>query len=120
MSRYDYLKTSLGVSGGVLDYPALSPGAGAIWSMSSWPELRVRFVRGYWTSARAAAGIVVADRVLRQGVGALLATSELAFPLIKWLGVGLPALFWLGANGVPAPYRYEYHACGADPNCRAP
>ena len=65
---------------------SLSPGAGAIASMSS--GLNYGFVRGYWTALGLQLGLLLQIGVVAAGVGALLATSELAFTLIKWFGVG--------------------------------
>ena len=64
---------------------SLSPGAGAIASMSC--GLQYGFWRGYWN----ALGLQIA--VVAAGVGAVLATSSLAFSLIKWFGVAY--LLWL-------------------------
>ena len=64
---------------------SLSPGAGAIASMSS--GLNYGFVRGYWTALGLQLGLVLRVTVVAAGVGALLATSALAFTLIKWFGV---------------------------------
>lgn len=64
---------------------SLSPGAGAIASMSS--GLNYGFVRGYWTALGLQLGLVLQVAVVAAGVGALLATSALAFTLIKWFGV---------------------------------
>ncbi|WP_321347546.1 LysE family transporter [Halopseudomonas oceani] len=64
---------------------SLSPGAGAIASMSS--GLNYGFARGYWTALGLQLGLVIQIAVVAAGVGALLATSALAFSLIKWFGV---------------------------------
>ena len=64
---------------------SLSPGAGAIASMSS--GLNYGFARGYWTALGLQLGLVLQVTVVAAGVGALLATSALAFTLIKWFGV---------------------------------
>ena len=64
---------------------SLSPGAGAIASMSS--GLNYGFVRGYWTALGLQLGLVVQIGVVAAGVGAVLAASALAFTLIKWFGV---------------------------------
>lgn len=60
---------------------SLSPGAGAIASMSS--GLQYGFLRGYWN----ALGLALQIAIVAAGVGAILATSALAFSLIKWFGV---------------------------------
>lgn len=64
---------------------SLSPGAGAIASMSS--GLNYGFARGYWTALGLQLGLVMQIAVVAAGVGALLATSALAFSVIKWFGV---------------------------------
>ncbi len=64
---------------------SLSPGAGAIASMSS--GLNYGFARGYWTALGLQVGLLLQIAVVAAGVGALLATSALAFNLIKWFGV---------------------------------
>ena len=61
---------------------SLSPGAGAIASMSS--GLNYGFARGYWTALGLQLGLLLQIAVVAAGVGALLATSALAFNLIKW------------------------------------
>lgn len=64
---------------------SLSPGAGAIASMSS--GLRYGFVRGYWNALGLQLGLALQIAVVAAGVGALLAASATAFTLIKWFGV---------------------------------
>ena len=64
---------------------SLSPGAGAIASMSS--GLNYGFARGYLTALGLQLGLVVQIAVVAAGVGAVLAASALAFTLIKWFGV---------------------------------
>ncbi|MEH6672275.1 LysE family transporter [Halopseudomonas sp.] len=64
---------------------SLSPGAGAIASLSS--GLNYGFGRGYWTAIGLQLGLLLQIGVVAAGVGALLATSEMAFRLIKWFGV---------------------------------
>ncbi|GGD09076.1 LysE family transporter [Halopseudomonas salina] len=64
---------------------SLSPGAGAIASLSS--GLNYGFGRGYWTAIGLQFGLLLQIGVVAAGVGALLATSETAFRLIKWFGV---------------------------------
>lgn len=65
---------------------SLSPGAGAIASMSS--GLQYGFWRGYWNALGLQLGILMQIAIVGIGVGAILATSSLAFSLIKWFGVG--------------------------------
>jgi len=64
---------------------SLSPGAGAIASMSAGVTLGFR--RGYLTAIGLQLGLALQIAVVAVGVGALLATSQLAFTLIKWFGV---------------------------------
>jgi homoserine/homoserine lactone efflux protein len=65
---------------------SLSPGAGAIASMSC--GLRYGFWRGYWNALGLQLGLVVQIAIIAAGVGAVLAASATAFTLIKWFGVG--------------------------------
>ena len=71
---------------------SFSPGPGAISAMAS--GLRYGFRRGYWITAGLLAGILCQVLIVGVGLGALLATSELAFAIVKWLGVGY--LIYLG------------------------
>lgn len=64
---------------------SLSPGAGAIASMSS--GLKFGFLRGYWNVIGLQIALAVQILVVAAGVGAVLTTSALAFNLIKWFGV---------------------------------
>ncbi|WPC05376.1 homoserine/homoserine lactone efflux protein [Pseudomonas sp. MBLB4123] len=64
---------------------SLSPGAGAIASMSS--GLQYGFWRGYWTALGLQIGLALQIVIVAAGVGAILAASALAFSLIKWFGV---------------------------------
>jgi homoserine/homoserine lactone efflux protein len=64
---------------------SLSPGAGAIASMSA--GLQYGFWRGYWTALGLQVGLALQIVIVAAGVGAILATSALAFSLIKWFGV---------------------------------
>ncbi|TLX58814.1 homoserine/homoserine lactone efflux protein [Stutzerimonas nosocomialis] len=70
---------------------SLSPGAGAIASMSS--GLQYGFWRGYWNAIGLQLGLALQIAIVAAGVGAVLATSALAFSLIKWFGVAY--LVWL-------------------------
>ncbi|MCF7201470.1 LysE family transporter [Pseudomonas oligotrophica] len=70
---------------------SLSPGAGAIASMSC--GLQYGFWRGYWNAIGLQLALVLQIAVVAAGVGAVLATSALAFSLIKWFGVAY--LLWL-------------------------
>lgn len=70
---------------------SLSPGAGAIASMSC--GLQYGFWRGYWNALGLQIALALQIAVVAAGVGAVLATSALAFSLIKWFGVVY--LLWL-------------------------
>jgi homoserine/homoserine lactone efflux protein len=70
---------------------SLSPGAGAIASMSC--GLQYGFWRGYWNALGLQIGLALQIAIVAAGVGALLGTSVLAFSLIKWFGVFY--LLWL-------------------------
>lgn len=64
---------------------SLSPGAGAIASMSA--GLQYGFWRGYWNALGLQIGLALQIAIVAAGVGAILAASALAFSLIKWFGV---------------------------------
>ena len=70
---------------------SLSPGAGAIASMSC--GLQYGFWRGYWNAIGLQIALALQNAVVSAGVGEILATSSLAFSLIKWFGVAY--LLWL-------------------------
>ena len=71
---------------------SFSPGAGAISAMSS--GLKYGFARGYWNTAGLILGILFQFLIVAVGLGAVLATSELAFTIVKYLGVAY--LIYLG------------------------
>jgi homoserine/homoserine lactone efflux protein len=73
---------------------SLSPGAGAIASMSS--GLQYGFWRGYWNALGLQIALVVQIAIIAAGLGAVLATSALAFTMIKWFGVAY--LVYLGVK----------------------
>jgi threonine/homoserine/homoserine lactone efflux protein len=64
---------------------SLSPGAGAIASMSS--GLQYGFWRGYWNALGLQLGLAVQIAIVGAGVGAILTASASAFYAIKWFGV---------------------------------
>ena len=64
---------------------SLSPGAGAIASMSS--GLQHGFLRGYWNAIGLQLGLLLQIVIIAAGVGAVLAASATAFQAIKWFGV---------------------------------
>lgn len=64
---------------------SLSPGPGAVASLSS--GLRFGMRRGYWNAIGLAIGYGAQYVISVIGVGAILATSNTAFMIVKWLGV---------------------------------
>lgn len=64
---------------------SLSPGAGAIASMSC--GLQYGFWRGYWNALGLQLGLILQIAIIAAGVGAVLAASATAFHVIKWFGV---------------------------------
>ncbi len=73
---------------------SLSPGAGAIASMSS--GLQYGFARGYWNALGLQVGLALQIAVVAAGVGAILSASATAFAAIKWFGVAY--LVWLAVK----------------------
>ncbi|MFC9788981.1 LysE family transporter [Rhodococcus sp. NPDC127528] len=73
---------------------SLSPGAGAIASMSAGLNHGLR--RGYWNIVGLQLGLLLQIVIVAAGVGALLASSALAFTVIKWFGVAY--LLYLGVR----------------------
>ncbi|WP_426143856.1 LysE family transporter [Pseudomonas sp. DWP3-1-2] len=73
---------------------SLSPGAGAIASMAC--GLQYGFWRGYWNALGLQIALAAQIAIVAAGVGAVLATSALAFTLIKWFGVAY--LIYLGVK----------------------
>lgn len=71
---------------------SLSPGAGAVASMSAGRMCGFRL--GYWNVLGLQIALVLQISIVAAGLGAVLATSELAFVLVKWFGVGY--LLYLG------------------------
>ncbi len=71
---------------------SLSPGPGALCAMAS--GLKYGFRRGYWISPGLILGLWTQVLIVGLGLGALLATSELAFNVVKWLGAAY--LVYLG------------------------
>ena len=64
---------------------SISPGAGAIASMSS--GLNYGFKRGYWNALGLQLALLVQIAIVAAGVGVLFATSPWAFLAVKWFGV---------------------------------
>ncbi len=73
---------------------SLSPGAGAVAAMASGAEHGLR--RSYWTILGLQLGFLSHLAIVAAGVGAVLAASDTAFALIKWLGVAY--LLFLGVR----------------------
>lgn len=85
---------------------SLSPGAGAVASMSS--GLQYGFRRGYWNAIGLQLALLLQIAIVAAGVGALLAASELAFSLIKGFGVAyLVYLGWKQWRSPPSPITEE-------------
>ncbi len=78
---------------------SLSPGAGAVASMSS--GLNYGFRRGYWNALGLQLALALQIGIVATGLGAVLAASELAFSSIKWFGVAY--LVYLGWKQWVAP-----------------
>ena len=64
---------------------SVSPGAGAIASMSS--GLNYGFRRGYWNALGLQLALLVQIGIVAAGVGVLFATTPWAFLVVKWFGV---------------------------------
>lgn len=71
---------------------SISPGAGAVNTMSNGLRFGVKNTLPAILGLQLGYGIQIA--LVGVGLGALLASSSLAFELVKWLGVGY--LVWLG------------------------
>jgi len=80
---------------------SISPGAGAVAAMSA--GLNHGFARGYMMTIGLVLGILVQVAVVGLGLGALIAASNLAYALVKWLGVAY--LVYLGIRQWRAPLR---------------
>lgn len=80
---------------------SLSPGPGAIAAMGA--GLNHGFGRGQVIAFGLGLGVLTQLVVVGVGLGALLATSSLAFAAVKWLGVAY--LVWLGVQQWRAPAR---------------
>ncbi len=64
---------------------SISPGAGAIASMSS--GLNYGFKQGYWNTIGLQLAILVQFVIVAAGAGVLFATTPLAFSMVKWFSV---------------------------------
>ncbi|NDY92718.1 homoserine/homoserine lactone efflux protein [Ideonella livida] len=78
---------------------SLSPGPGAIAAMGA--GLNHGFRQGQTIAFGLALGVCTQLAVVGVGLGALLATSELAFAVVKWLGAAY--LVWLGIQQWRSP-----------------
>jgi homoserine/homoserine lactone efflux protein len=64
---------------------SISPGAGAIASMSS--GLNYGFRHGYWNAIGLQVALILQIVIVAAGVGVLFATTPWAFLVVKWFGV---------------------------------
>jgi len=78
---------------------SVSPGAGAVACMTS--GMRYGYRRGIWNIFGMQVGIALQLAIVGAGLGAILATSTMAFTALKWLGVAY--LCWLGVQQWRAP-----------------
>ena len=78
---------------------SLSPGPGAVAVMSA--SLQHGFARGWFAVVGLVLGFWTQLVVVAAGVGAIIATSALAFAVVKWLGVAY--LVYLGIRQWRAP-----------------
>lgn len=78
---------------------SISPGAGVVAAMSA--GARYGFVRGYLMTLGLVLGILTQVLAVAVGLGALIATSSIAFGVVKWAGVAY--LVWLGIAQWRAP-----------------
>jgi homoserine/homoserine lactone efflux protein len=78
---------------------SISPGAGAVAAMSA--GLNHGFWRGYITTIGLVLGIWTQVAIVGVGLGTIVATSSIAFGIIKWLGAAY--LIWLGISQFRAP-----------------
>src|SRR5690606_1157247 len=75
---------------------SFSPGAGAISAMTA--GLKYGFARGYWNTVGLIIGIMAQFVIVAVGLGAVLASSEIAFATVKYLGVAY--LVYLGIRQI--------------------
>lgn len=80
---------------------SLSPGPGAVAVMSA--SMRYGFARGYFATFGLVLGLWTQLVVVAVGLGAVIATSALAFAAVKWLGAAY--LVYLGIRQWRAPPR---------------
>jgi homoserine/homoserine lactone efflux protein len=77
---------------------SISPGPGALSAMSA--GLKYGFPRGYWNTIGLILGILGQFLIVAVGLGAVLAASETAFTVVKFLGAGY--LVYLGIKQLRA------------------
>ncbi len=80
---------------------SVSPGAGAIASMSN--GLNYGFKHGYWNVIGLQIALLIQIMIVAAGVGVLFATTPLAFQVVKWFGVGY--LIYLAYQQWTAPIK---------------
>ncbi|MDF2418298.1 LysE family transporter [Acinetobacter beijerinckii] len=80
---------------------SVSPGAGAIASMSS--GLNYGFRHGYWNALGLQIALLIQILIVAAGVGVLFATTPLAFQIVKWFGVAY--LMYLAYQQWTAPIK---------------
>lgn len=96
---------------------SLSPGAGAVAAMSA--GLNHGFRRGYFMTFGLVLGILTQVVVVGLGLGALIATSGIAFAIVKWLGVAYLVYLGIRQWRAPAgPLVAETGAAAAEPPSR--
>jgi homoserine/homoserine lactone efflux protein len=78
---------------------SVSPGAGAVACMTT--GMRYGYRRGIWNIFGMQVGIALQLAIVGAGLGAIVATSTVAFAALKWLGVAY--LCWLGIRQWRAP-----------------
>lgn len=78
---------------------SVSPGAGAVAAMNA--GLTHGFKRGYITTVGLILGIMTQLVLVGAGLGAIVASSNIAFEAVKWFGVAY--LIWLGMAQWRAP-----------------
>jgi homoserine/homoserine lactone efflux protein len=88
---------------------SLSPGPGAVAVMSA--SLRHGFAKGYFATFGLVLGFWTQLLVVAVGLGALIATSALAFAAVKWLGVAY--LIFLGVRQWRVPAQAMAIGAGA-------
>ena len=82
---------------------SISPGPGAVAVMSA--SLNHGFARGYFATFGLVLGFWTQLLIVAVGLGAVIATSAVAFAVVKWAGVAY--LVWLGIRqwrAAPAPF----------------